>query len=421
MAKQKSAGDRAYMHYKAADKYRSSDNDAKYRAHLRRGDYYTRVASSPGFGVGEDDQGMMSLMVVGKRAFGSMPASEQQRQIIDALIAAEYRGKDTGRVATLRTGNSVLCSYRSRVTGGICVFTVPNDDTVGACDSKRELLDASLAEALKLKRPLSDVCDANKDVHIAEDFRDGMLVIGDATGGWRDSLPFERYAYYHFMLGHNRSALYINKSAESLFKESSKAGALKYESIEVIPNAYFSEHGVYAKAASLFQQFTGLGAKGEPIALLVERSRDCSPELYFRPVEKTQVDDSDNVRILKPMYIAKPESLITGRIWDSKVEMPVHRARMILGITLETPSQDQVREQFEFETGKLMPDITEEKLFQGIKFVQQDVKSKCMILLKAAQALGTGSTLKCDIVEIARSKRDAYMKQSGKDGHELGI
>ena len=78
MAKQKSASDRAYMHYKAADKYRSSDNDAKYRAHLRRGDYYTRVASSPGFGVGEDDQGMMSLMVVGE--LGLMPANEEQRQ-----------------------------------------------------------------------------------------------------------------------------------------------------------------------------------------------------------------------------------------------------------------------------------------------------------------------------------------------------
>ena len=59
--------DRAYAHYRWADRYRRRSNRAKSKRHLDRGDYYARcwaLRTRPSFGVDENDKLGTKLLVL---------------------------------------------------------------------------------------------------------------------------------------------------------------------------------------------------------------------------------------------------------------------------------------------------------------------------------------------------------------------
>ena len=59
--------DRAYAHYRWADRYRRKNNRAKSKKHVDRGDYYARwwaLRTRPSFGVDEDDELGTELLVL---------------------------------------------------------------------------------------------------------------------------------------------------------------------------------------------------------------------------------------------------------------------------------------------------------------------------------------------------------------------
>ena len=352
------------------------------------------TARSVAFGVDADDQPGSQLMIL--RPYHSqvasfVPVSDAQRQAIEGLLAREYDG-ERDSVAGALEGGAQICAYRSRVTGGI--YVVP-----GTQDTAAIRIEGVLESAVSPRDVVST------DIYPVEDWRDGMLLIG-GNGEWHDTTMYQRYAYYDYMMrvpaGEPREVMYVNNA----FQEKCKQKGISIPLVIVIPDHFFP------RPSSIERMMKTIISSGpEPVGITVKRLKGHASELSFRreDVPKT----ADNVRVLGRLDIVMPESIVQGSKWDHRVVMTRHRARMVLGVRLESPSLEDVRAQFETEVGKLVPAIR-----RGDMTPYEFDDARCLALRQAAKVLQPSGAFTCDKAEAARRKFAEHTIADG-DGEKV--
>jgi hypothetical protein len=395
--------DRAYAHYRWADRYRRRNNRVKSKKHLDRGDYYARcwaLRTRPSFGVDEDDKLGTELLVLkhieqigekrgpigeigqidpkGKLAW-FLKASKLDREPIDELLSSEYRGTATGRNKGV---------YRSIVTGAVYIIDHETPDI------QKKIKEVEYALNLAFRDGSGDPRDIvlSHGLRIAEDWRDGMLLAQDASGR-RDTTMAERYAYYHYLLNKTKGEVkYANKAyIDELADEAKK------EVVEIPAYFFKKQNPSFTDIVASYIPFSGT----KPFALTIDRGLK-SYEMKCR-LEHIG-PKAENVRIMLATYTIGPESLIPDSRW-SNAEMTKYRARMILGVNLANTTFDNVNDQLQSEAAKLVELVqpTNEDQLPKVRFEPNQLRDRCAVLTKAARTLHPdGRFFECNTESLVR-------------------
>jgi hypothetical protein len=257
-----SASERAYAHYRSADRYKRKLNTGKHLAHLRRADAYARITA---FGLDAGEVSTNNIMVLRPAQVpppkadhsdseevthtGWNVASEVEAMAVNTLLNSEYRGQ-FGQLATARTelGKKEVArsAHAFRDPGGAMYVTTA--DEAAALSILKEV-NATGSNGSPSPR---ERVDANHDLRLVEDWRAGMLLVMDhapptwvgwITGAvsetkWREPTPFEKFAYFDFVANPNRESQgYYVSSA--LHEERQKKGKVRaFKTASVVPGDF---------------------------------------------------------------------------------------------------------------------------------------------------------------------------------------
>lgn len=188
---------RALAHYGWARRYDRDDADpARASAHLGRAMHYMRLSETR-FGVGSEVTDIPDTVMIGPGGNESWFAAKPvQTQIVDTLIDSERGGPGTGTVHfTDGQRNGVVMScHRSAQTGGIYILSY----SVGQAHESDETVRSTVLESIQ-KNNSGGLGGVSTSIRVVEDWRKDRLRI-ELDGAWHDARPYQKFAYFDFML-----------------------------------------------------------------------------------------------------------------------------------------------------------------------------------------------------------------------------